>query len=91
MNKEITEESIEKLEKRFLSTPTEEETQEILNFNLFVRSSAHTALEQIYKDALSYVGEGAKASMLVTRVINLLYQDHHLIMLYAPELNQQEG
>jgi hypothetical protein len=73
----------------FLIPPTEKEQEEILAYNAFVRASAHTALEQIYKDALEYAGQGSIASMLVSRTVNLIYQSHHAVMLYVPELNKE--
>lgn len=79
MSREVTEETLEKIDKQFLTAFDKEGESQVLAYNTFVRSSAHTALTQIFKDAIEY--DPRVASLLASRVVNFIYEWHHQLAL----------
>ena len=77
----MNEKILEEIDKEFLQIFDKEADENIVAFNSFVRASTHTALEQIYKDAIAFAGPGKAAGLLAGRVVSLIYHSHHNIVL----------
>lgn len=62
---------------------TEEAKVQIVAHSAFVRELAGAALDYVFKEAEAY--DSKVAPLLISRVVNMVYQYHYGIMLNAKE------